>query len=206
MPPVSNDGIWIMICGGHGAGKTTVLQDIRRECPDGDTYRYVFADSGGALRDDEGKVIKGTGKKHDKYKAPRPIQYSAILDDWNSNVPVIISDGTRIQLAIKNAHQVGLRERKLVAVALYQTPEIMEAHMRARCLRYGKEFNAKFWTQKQLLETGRGEWERFFKRYPKSLNLIEFAIDLEFSVIPEVRRAIRELMAEGKWLAMEYNA
>lgn len=194
---MSFDGIWIHLCGGNGAGKTSLLQDIRATHPHGDTYRYVFADSGGAL-----PGVRGSGKIHDKYKAPKEVQWPAILADWDSEVPVIISDGTRIHYAIRNAHQHGARHRKMSVLILCQSPWVMKAHMQARCAKRGKPFKEDFWTPRNLLDIGRDHWQRFYHNYPLPLDLYQFEVDLEFSCIPYVRSRVLDLMALGKYLAM----
>lgn len=100
------------------------------------------------------RLVVAHGDADGTYKGNPAAQQAAVQALWDSAAPVVVIEGTQ-----RLATAVGLvagrnRGRRFVALITTQAPDVMRAHLQARCAKAGKTFRADYWTDKVLQYEG----------------------------------------------------
>jgi hypothetical protein len=79
-------------------------------------------------------------------------------------------------------------------IVLKQAPDVMRAHLQARCERYGKPFNAEYWDSAKLLYEGSRRYPALVRKYaPPGAAISEVDVSLDFSSLEPWAVAIQEM-------------
>jgi len=117
---------------------------------------------------------------------------------WRSEYRVVVFEGIdRTARAVAKLQDDA--SRRLVSVVVTsQRPEVMRAHLRARCEKRGRTFNADYWTDKTLIAEGVNRYANLAKRYRAPVDFIEMdeAYTRSQIIIDTIRTLIRDAVGE----------
>jgi hypothetical protein len=153
-----------LVTGSNASGKTTTVARVLG----------IFD------RHQESRIFSIRADNDGRFKGSSEDQEAVLTELWLSDTPVLVIEGTRINTPLMRVAKKHAAARKLTVIMATQTPEVMGAHLRARCEKKGKTFRADYWTRWKLEYEG-------MKRYPNSFrkNGIKpqtFAIDKDYKV------------------------
>ena len=154
-----------------------------------------------------------------RFKGEADDQRRVLTEFWLSDIPILMIEGTRIntplmdvakkykshttiisaaemnvgEISVPPAGQLA-QPRELVVLMALQTPEVMRAHLEARCAKKNKTFRKEYWITDKLNYEG-------MKRYPNSfaknnIKAERFIVDVEYQVQEKIISRIRELITE----------
>ena len=168
----------VLVTGPNGSGKTTLL---KRVVP-WPGLRVVYADTDPLFKKDPETVTRS---------------FVRAL----STTPDLLVEGTdrptRALLAAAGIVRAAGARVELCAIVLSQEPDVMREHLRARCERYGKPFNAPYWDLARLQYEGAKRYPALVRKYaPPDAVIIPVTVDLDFKVLDTVVENL-QTMAEG---------
>ena len=176
-------GTYVVLCGGNAAGKTTLLQSVEADYGHRNDIRFVYADVEGDFKE-----------RADK-------QYKAVVESWLGPERIIIADGTRIYSKVLIAYQNLVVTRRLVFVILVQSPEVMKAHLIARCAKRNKKFRDEYWDRDKCYYEGTLRYtnsvNKFLREVPGyPLETYIFDVDVDFHIMPTIQKRLIDLINE----------
>lgn len=157
-----------LVTGSNASGKTTTVARVLERLADYPSDR-IFS-----IRADNDGRFKGSSEN----------QEAVLTDIWLSDTPVIIIEGTRINTPLLRVAKKHAAARKLTVIMTTQTPEVMEAHLRARCEKKGKTFRADYWTRWKLEYEGMKRYPNSFRK--NSITPKTYAIDRDYKVCDQI--------------------
>ena len=169
-----------LVTGSNCCGKTTLVEHVlNRLVADGFDDRHIFN-----ARADSGSYYKGKTLDQER----------KLLEAWESEARVAIFEGTRINSPLTRIAIAHPDIRRLEVLVILQKPDVMKAHMMARCARKGKTFRADYWSMWKLEYEGMKRYPNYFrKRYIKTQN---FTMDLEYKVCEEIEKYLEARIRE----------
>lgn len=170
-----------LITGGNCAGKTTTVAQVLATFAEDSRIESIRADNDG------------------RFKGESSDQEAALTQIWEGPTPVLVIEGTRINTPLMRVAKKLPSERKFTVIMVIQKPDVMKAHLIARCAKRNKTFRADYWTLQKLEYEG-------MKRYPNSfrknyIKPVTFYMDLEYKITDEIvvflQTQITEALAES---------
>ncbi len=138
-----------LLTGGNAAGKTTAVEKALQPWH---TAKDVYAG---------GKIMNIRADNDGRFKGDAQDQRRVLTEIWLSDVPVLMVEGTRINTPLMDVAKANPKEREFVVLMALQKPDVMRAHLVARCAKKNKTFRSEYWTYVKLEYEG-------MKRYPNS--------------------------------------
>ena len=170
-----------LVAGSNCCGKTTLVKRVvDRLIADGFDDRHIFN-----ARADSGSYYKG--KTLD--------QEQKLLEVWESKAGVAIFEGTRINSSLTRVARAHPDTRQLEVLLVLQKPDVMKAHMMARCARKNKTFRSDYWTHWKLEYEGMRRYPNYFSK-KRVTNIKRFTMDLEYQVAAEVEAHLEARIRE----------
>ena len=169
-----------LVAGSNCCGKTTLVKRVLdRLTADGFDDRHIFN-----ARADSGSYYKG--KTSD--------QEQKLLEVWQSKATVAIFEGTRINSPLIRVAKAHPENRKLEVLIVLQKPDVMKAHMMARCARKNKTFRADYWSMWKLEYEGMKRYPTYFRK--RCIPTQSFTMDLEYQVAAEIEAHLEARIRE----------
>lgn len=166
--------IAILVTGPNASGKSTLV----------DTATAPWATDPRVLtiHGDTGSFSKGT-----------PEETAALVTEvWNSDVPVLVIEGIdRIARAVYAANVASRVRRELTVNVTAQSPDVMLAHLKARCEKRGKAFNESYWDQERLVYEGQNRYRNLATRYFASIEPRTWSASADYASLEPLIRHIR---------------
>jgi hypothetical protein len=113
---------------------------------------YIAKAAGIMIQGIHGDTIQGGPEK----------QLATVGSVLNGPADVVIGEG--IDRFARAARRTG-SERTLDVCVTTQTPEVMKAHLQARCLKKGKRFREDYWVERALIYEGQRRYVNMAKDY-----------------------------------------
>jgi hypothetical protein len=160
-----------LVTGSNSSGKTTTVERVLER----------LRATEGCL---DGWLLSIRADNDNRYKGKAEDQEAKLTDLWHSDTRVLIIEGTRINTPLLRVARAHRDARVLEAIVTVQRPDVMRAHLEARCARKGKVYRAEYWTPTKLRYEG-------YYRYPNSMRRSGvqpkvFEMDLDYRVTDEV--------------------
>jgi predicted ABC-type ATPase len=168
-----------LVTGPNCSGKTTSVQKalhLMEIAPDNPYIEVIQADN------------------DDRFKGSAEEQGAALLRIWSSDVSLVLIEGTRINTPTVQMVRANPGFRIFRVFMTRQSPDVMKAHMQARCEKRGKTFRADYWSRQKLEYEGSRRYPNIFRKNGFSPKIYD--IDLEYNVceklVEDLQLAIEE--------------
>ncbi len=170
-----------LVTGSNCCGKTTLVKRVvDRLTADGFDARNIFS----VRADNDGR-----------FKGKVPDQEKALLEVWGSEAGVAIFEGTRINNPLTRVAKAHPEIRQLEVLVVLQKPDVMRAHMEARCARKNKTFRKDYWSIRQLEYEGMRRYPNYFSK-KRITNVKLFTMDLEYRASAEIEAHLEARIRE----------
>jgi len=125
--------------------------------------------------------------------------FDRIEEAWRSDAAVVAIEGIdRTARRVAEVITAFPNERTLEVVIASQAPEVMLAHLRARCAKVGKEFNEAYWSGDKLRYEGQRRYMGLRDRLYRNARLVD--VDAEYAawtpLIAEWRSSVRQALPD----------
>jgi len=150
-----------LLTGGNCAGKTTAVAKALEPWIGDQRIMDIRADN------------------NSEFKGDAQDQRRVLTEIWLSEVPILMVEGTRINTPLCDVAKAHRGARELKVLMALQKPDVMRAHLVARCAKKNKVFRSEYWTNQKLEYEG-------MKRYPNSfrkngIDAIRYTIGLNYA-------------------------
>lgn len=175
-----------LVTGGNCSGKTTSVEQAL------DPWRCI-----GCPVDLDIRIESIRADNDNRFKGTAVQQEEALTALWLSPTPVIVVEGTRINKPMIDVSKKYPGERKFTVIMTIQKPDIMKAHLIARCEKKDKDFRADFWTRQKLEYEGMKRYANAFRK--RGITPLVVDVDLDYQnckvIVNYLRSAITEALA-----------
>ena len=156
----------ILLTGSNAAGKTTAVARALTFCEEDPRVVSIRADNDG------------------RFKGDAQDQRKVLTEIWLTDTPVLVVEGTRINTPLMDVAKQNRDARELTVLMINQTPEVMKAHLIARCAKRNKTFRADYWSYWKLEYEGSKRYPNSFRKH--SVKPVVFNMDAEYKVQDDV--------------------
>lgn len=156
-----NQKVCLLVTGPNCSGKTTTVNRVEKAFPGADIH-LIYADT------------------RDKFKCPISEMEEKLTDIWLSHSQVVIAEGTRINTPLMRVAARNRAARVLdIIIITRMRPEVMKAHLQARCEKKGKTFRADHWNTYELEYEGSRRYPSAARKYGFPHKLYEVGMNYE---------------------------
>ncbi len=176
------DNYAFLVTGSNSSGKTTTVERVLER----------LRATEGCL---DGWLLSISADNDNRYTGKAEEQEAKLAELWLSDTRVLIIEGTRIHTPLMRVARCCANLRHLEALITIQKPDIMRAHLEARCARKGKTYRADYWTRQKLEYEGMKRYPNFLRR--NGIRPRIFEVDLDYKVCDEMAAYLEGLIRKA---------
>lgn len=170
-----------LLTGGNCSGKTTAVAKAFEPWIGDPRILSVRADNDG------------------RFKGDAVDQRRVLTELWLGDTPILMVEGTRINTPLMEVAKANRDARELVVLMALQKPDVMRAHLQARCAEKNKVFRSEYWVHQKLEYEGMRRYPNSFRK--NGIRPITYTIGLDYAeqqqVVDYLQTRFTEILGES---------
>lgn len=168
-----SDRVGVLVTGPNASGKTTAVRSALAGYARDGRVRVILADNSDRSKD----VLQAE---------------DMLAEIWCGPAQLVLVEGTRVPTVLERVVAAHPSVRALKAFVTVTSPEIMEAHLRARCAALGKRFRDDYWIGKPLRYESQARYRVSVPRFVPAGDIHWFDVDETYTGAAQLASRLRE--------------